>query len=114
MPLAPNRVWWWSLDRNGNPLDPSTLNVRRPSTPPLKDDSPYTPGFMVDGQLPPTHLHHKDGCIVGIHGESDLTHLRVTLLLCLRDEQRIIHELARTHTPDIMLSDVFILLSHRP
>jgi hypothetical protein len=69
-----NGVWWWNLDRDGKPLDPLTLNPRQADAPPLKDESPYTPGFLIDGELPPTHLHHRDERIVGIHGESARHH----------------------------------------
>lgn len=111
MPDLKNRVWWWNLDRDGNPLDPRKLTPRRSDAPPLKNGSPYTPGILVEGVFPPTHLHHQDGRIVGIHGESDLTHLRVTLLLCLQHEERIIRELSGRHHLDIALSDVLEFLS---
>ncbi len=111
MPAPNKQVWWWNLDRDGNPLDPQTLSTRRPTAPLLKNNSPYTPGFLVDGDFPPTHLHHQGGRIIGIHGESDLTHLRVTLLLCLREEERIIRELSGKHHLDIMLEDVLSLFA---
>ena len=105
-----NRVWWWNLDRNGNPIDTTTLEPRKPDMPAIKDGSPYTPTFLVDGKLPPAHLHHKDGRIVGIHGESDLVLLQLTLLLCLRYEPAIINALSGLHRFDIMLHDVYVLL----
>lgn len=109
MPDLKNRVWWWNLDREGRPLDPRTFAARQPGAPPLKNGSPYTPNILVDGEFPLTHLHHRDGRIVGIHGEADLTHLRVTLLLCLQHEEWIIRELSGKHHLDIMLSDVLVL-----
>jgi|GEM_PF-4518029 hypothetical protein len=106
-----NIVWWWNLDRDGEPVQQFGLSDRSKDAPPIKNFSPYTPAFYVDGkELPATHLHHKDGQIIGIHGEADLVHLRVTLLMCLRFEEVIIRELSGKHHIDIMLEDVLTLL----
>ena len=50
MPDPQNRVWWWNLDRNGNPIDTTTFEPRKPDMPAIKDGSPYTPTFLVDGK----------------------------------------------------------------
>jgi len=111
VPDLHNNVWWWNLDRNGNPLDLNDVTVHDEFMPPLKNDSPYTPTFYVKGnELPMAHLHHRGGKIIGMHGEADLAHLRVTLLMCLHFEEAIIRELSGKHHIDIMLEDVLTLL----
>ena len=104
---------WWNLDRNGNPLDPLTLPSANSgvATNSQRYGSPYIPTNFVNGALPPTHLHHQNNRIVGIHGHSDLIHLRLTLKLCLVHEARIIGTLADKHRIDIWLSDVLELLN---
>ncbi len=110
VPLNSATVRWFSLDREGSLVDPSELPERDDSSPPLKGGSVYTPTFYVGDGLPDTHLHHKDGRIIGIHGEASLIHLRLTLLLCLAHEALIIEQLSGTHHFDIMLEDVLQLL----
>lgn len=117
MPVAKvhNRVWWWNLDRDGKPMEHGDVSKRPSSSPPLKNGSPYTPNFyVVDEELPGAHLHHKDGHITGIHGEGDLAHLRLTLLMCLLHERVIIRHLAPKHHIDIMLKDVLEFFDSDP
>ncbi|HBU27586.1 TPA: hypothetical protein DEB00_00530 [Candidatus Uhrbacteria bacterium] len=111
MPDLKNRVWWWKLDRFGGIVDRATLAQRLDGDAPLKNGSPFTPRLLENGEFPPTHLHHHRGRkIIGIHGESDLTHLRVTLLLCLRHEEMILQELSGRHHSRLLLYDVLPLL----
>lgn len=104
-------AWWWNLDRDGQPLDVSTLPTHPDDAPPLKAGSPYTSTFLVEGELPEVHLHHKEGRITGIHGEGEVGWLRLQLRMCLSIEERIFRELGPTmHHFDIPLTDVLALL----
>jgi len=114
IPQETRGVWWWVLDRDGKLIDPELQPPRVAKSPPYKDGSPYTPNFLEeDGSLPQAHLHlsEKRDRIVGIHGEADLSHLRLTLQLCLNREQKILGALAHSHYfPLILLRDVLRLL----
>ncbi len=103
-------VQWWSLNRQGQLADPQLFADRPSDAPPPKNGSLYTPNFLVDDELPGTHLHYRDGHIIGIHGEADLVHLQLTLAFCLKHEAYIINAL-RPIEFDIPLADVLLFLS---
>lgn len=98
--LAPtNVVQWWSIDREGQLIDPTNPELHAPrhaGSPPLEDDSPYTPSdYDENGEMMGTHLHYVNGQIIGLHGKATLRDLRSQLFLCLMYEERILAALQK-------------------